>query len=138
MSSRFLVSRLLRPHLRVNHARKASVLSHAKLLSTLPDIPIFRALQNNDPSSLVVTHSVSSRSFTYGNLVADVLHAKEELERKASKPLGKLNGERVAFLAENSYDYVGTVASFIFSFHVLLPDLETHTIDSNFIGDFCE
>lgn len=103
MAGRALVSRLLRPQLRVRHALP----THAKQLSTLPNLPIFRALQNHDACSLAVIHSVSGRSFTYGNLVADVLSAKEDLEQKASKKTGKLAGERVAFLAENSYDYVG-------------------------------
>jgi hypothetical protein len=83
------------------------VLAPRRLLSTLPNTPIFRALQNHDPASPAVVHSVSARSFTYGNLIGDVLRAKEQLEHKT----GKLAGERVAFLAENSYDYVGTVSS---------------------------
>ena len=50
-------------------------------------------------------HSASSRSFTYGNLVADVLRAKQELLAKAGDT--GLAGERIPFLIENSYDYVG-------------------------------
>lgn len=76
-----------------------------RTLSTLPNIPLFRALQNHDPTSQAVIHSASSRSFTYGNLLADVLAAKEKLRIKSGS--GSLAGERVAFLAENSYDYVG-------------------------------
>jgi len=76
-----------------------------RLLSTLPNSPIFRALQSHDPASTAIVHSVSEREFTYGNLIGDVLRAKEQLQHKT----GKLDGERVAFLAENSYDYVGTV-----------------------------
>lgn len=98
-----LVSRVMRPRLRVPRAFPM----HARLRSTLPNLPIFRALQNHDPASLAVIHSVSERKFTYGNLVADVLRARDDLEHKASKTAGKLSGERVAFLAENSYDYVG-------------------------------
>jgi acyl-CoA synthetase (AMP-forming)/AMP-acid ligase II len=59
---------------------------------------------------VAVVHSVSSRSFTYGSLIADIARAKDELAQKAAKAQGQLAGERVAFLAENSYDYVGTVA----------------------------
>lgn len=77
----------------------------ARTLSTLPNIPLFRALKNHDPTSQAVIHSASSRSFTYGNLLADVLAAKEKLRIKSGS--GSLAGERVAFLAENSYDYVG-------------------------------
>lgn len=78
-------------------------------LSSLPNIPLFRALQNHDRSSLAVVHSASSRSFTYGNLVADVLRAQQQLRESAGGRENGLSGERIAFLAENSYDYVGTV-----------------------------
>ena len=78
-------------------------------LSSLPNLPLFRALQNHDQSNLAVVHSASARSFTYGNLVADVLQAKERLVESAGDRKDGLSGERVAFLAENSYDYVGTV-----------------------------
>lgn len=81
----------------------------ARLLSTLPNTHIFRALQNHAPDSLAVVHSASSRSFTYGSLIADVVRAKDDLEQKATTAQGQLAGERIAFLAENSYDYVGTV-----------------------------
>ncbi|KAJ5580289.1 uncharacterized protein N7459_006274 [Penicillium hispanicum] len=120
MSSRSLVSRLMRPRLCVRHARLGPRASsaHARLLSTLPNLPIFRALQKHEPSSLAVLHSLSSRSFTYGNLVADVLRAKDDLERKAA---GRLSGERVAFLAENSYDYVVTLLAIFASDAIALP-----------------
>lgn len=83
---------------------------NCRSLSTLPNLPLFRALQNHDQSSLAVVHSASSRSFTYGNLVADVVRAKERLLECAGGQQDGLAGERVAFLAENSYDYVGTVS----------------------------
>lgn len=79
-------------------------------LSTLPNLPLFRALKDHDSSSLAVVHSASSRSFTYGNLVADVVQAKERLLGSVGGRQESLSGERVAFLAENSYDYVGTVS----------------------------
>ncbi|KAJ5389052.1 uncharacterized protein N7496_000120 [Penicillium cataractarum] len=115
MSRLNLVSRLARPCLRVSSARlipsgqtvHARFFSTAKrLLTSLPDTHIFRAIRDHDPSSLAVLHSLSGRSFTYGNLTADVLRAKEDLEQKVGKMKGNLSGERVAFMAENSYDYV--------------------------------
>ncbi|KAJ5658944.1 hypothetical protein N7507_005395 [Penicillium longicatenatum] len=119
MSARILSPRLLRPRLCIHaHARLATLSAHTKLLSTLPNIPIFRALQKHDPSSLAVVHSASARSFTYGNLIADILRAKDDLERIAS---GKLSGERVAFLAENSYDYVVTLLAIFASDAIALP-----------------
>lgn len=78
-----------------------------RALSTLPNLPLFQALRNHVQDSPAVVHSGSNRSFTYGNLVADVLEAKEKIAQIAGK--NAVPGERVAFLAENSYDYVGTV-----------------------------
>lgn len=106
MSSRTLLTRCLRPRLRVRPSQPASLSLRARL-STLPNTPIFRALQDHDRDRLAIVHSASSRTFTYGNLVADVLRAKEDLEGKAARAGTKLAGERVAFLAENGYNYVG-------------------------------
>lgn len=125
--SAMLVSRLLRPRLRVSSVRLqpstqtayTRLFSTAKgLLAQLPNTHIFRALREHDPSSLAVVHSLSGQSFTYGNLTADVLRAKEDLDHKAAETKGKLSGERVAFMAENSYDYVGAYFSFLPSFLV--------------------
>lgn len=78
-------------------------------LATLPNLSLFRALKNHDSSSLAVTHNASFRSFTYENLVADVLQSQDRLRQSGGGRRDGLRGERVAFLAENSYDYVGTV-----------------------------
>ncbi|PKY00510.1 putative AMP-binding enzyme [Aspergillus campestris IBT 28561] len=87
-------------------------------LSTLPNLPLFRALQNHDQSRLAVVHSASSRSFTYGNLVADVLRTKERLLQCAGP---QLSGERIAFLVENSYDYVVTLLAILANDAIALP-----------------
>lgn len=76
-------------------------------VSTLPNLPLFQALRNHEQDSPAVVHGGSNRSFTYGNLVADVLGAKEKIAQITG--VNAVPGERVAFLAENSYDYVGTV-----------------------------
>lgn len=115
MLSRVLLQRLRQPLLRVRQARPWPVSTRAKLLpaSTLPNTPIFRALQDHNPDNLAVVQSLSShstkatRSFDYGTLLTDVLLAKEKLELMAREKTQSLAGERVAFLAENSYDYVG-------------------------------
>ena len=80
-------------------------LTHSYPGSTLPNVPLFAALKDHNPSRTAIVHSASSRSFTYGNLVADVLRAKQELLAKAGDK--GLAGERVPFLIENSYNYVG-------------------------------
>lgn len=76
------------------------------MASTLPKLPIFEAIAAHDPQSLAVVHSVSGRKFTYSQLLSDVAEAKERLLKEAGA--NAINGQRIAFLAENSYDYVGT------------------------------
>ncbi|KAJ5262585.1 hypothetical protein N7524_007890 [Penicillium chrysogenum] len=115
-----LLSLLSRSNARVCFTPRRTPLS-ARLLSTLPNTPIFRALQNHDPERVAVVHSVSSRSFTYGSLIADIVRAKDDLEQKAAKAQGQLAGERVAFLAENSYDYVVTLLAIFASDAIALP-----------------
>ncbi|RAK77076.1 acyl-CoA synthetase [Aspergillus fijiensis CBS 313.89] len=107
----------------VRHARARAGLTPAsrRSLASLPNLPLFRALQNHDQSNLAVVHSASSRSFTYGNLVADVLQAKEQLIQSGGGRHSRLSGERVAFLAENSYDYVVTLLSILASDAIALP-----------------
>lgn len=66
----------------------------------------FRTLQTHDPQSLAVKHSKSGRSFTYGDLSRDITRSRKRLLQRCGS--SSLSGQRVAFLAENSYDYVGT------------------------------
>ena len=80
------------------------------MASTFPDLPIFRAIASHDPKSTAIVHSRSERTFTYGQLLKDVENAKITLcERlkSASAEGESIGGQRVAFLIENSYDYVG-------------------------------
>lgn len=76
------------------------------MISTLPRLPIFEAIAKHDPSSTAIVHAASRREFKYGGLLHDVACAREQL--MALSPGKDLNGERIAFLVENSYDYVGT------------------------------
>jgi malonyl-CoA/methylmalonyl-CoA synthetase len=73
--------------------------------STLPKLPIFEAIASHDPDSTAVVHSISQRKFTYGQLLRDVAEARHRLAEDSRKE--SLAGERVAFLIENSYEYVG-------------------------------
>lgn len=72
---------------------------------TLPRLPIFESISSHDPSSTAIIHSDSGRSFTYGELLKDVAAAREKLQTTAQKD--NIRGERIAFLIENGYDYVG-------------------------------
>jgi malonyl-CoA/methylmalonyl-CoA synthetase len=81
------------------------------MVSTLPRLPIFEAIASHDPQSTCVIHSASGRRFTYGDLLKDVADAKDKLVAEAG---GKsIDGERIAFLIENSYDYVGAHTLYI-------------------------
>ncbi|CBF82751.1 protein sgdD [Aspergillus nidulans FGSC A4] len=90
-------------------------------LATLPNLPLFRALKNHDPARLAVVHNPSFRSFTYGNLVADVVKAQDQLWNSSGRGRDGLRGERIAFLAENSYDYVVILLSILASDAIAVP-----------------
>ncbi|TPX22558.1 hypothetical protein DIZ76_014434 [Coccidioides immitis] len=92
-------------------------------LSTLPDLPLFRALASHDPKSTSIVHSVSGRTFNYGNLLGDTLRAQEKLLQIAGRnpAVGGVQGRPVAFLAENSYDYVVTLLSVLALDGIALP-----------------
>ena len=75
------------------------------MASTLPKLPIFEAISSHDANSTAVIHSHSGRRFTYGELVMDVAEAKHRLHTEAGS--NDISGQRIAFLVENSYDYVG-------------------------------
>ena len=77
----------------------------ARMASTLPRLPVFEAIARHDPDSTVVVHSNSGRRFRYGELLGDVCKVRNRLYETAGK--SEIDGERVAFLVENSYDYVG-------------------------------
>jgi hypothetical protein len=77
----------------------------ARMASTLPRLPIFEAIAAHDPGSTAVVHALSRRSFSYGELLGDVSRARDRLQE--ARGGAGLDGERIAFLVENSYDYVG-------------------------------
>ncbi|EKG17074.1 AMP-dependent synthetase/ligase [Macrophomina phaseolina MS6] len=89
------------------------------MASTLPRLPVFQAIASHDPQSTVVVHSLSGRKFTYGQLLRDVARAKDQLRQAAQGQI--LDGERIAFLVENSYDYVVTLLSVLASNAIAVP-----------------
>jgi malonyl-CoA/methylmalonyl-CoA synthetase len=80
-------------------------------LACLPRTPLFEAIKSHDPESSAVIHSLSGRQFSYGSLLKDVAIAKQRLADDAGRNTEALQGERIAFLVENSYDYVGAQCS---------------------------
>lgn len=76
--------------------------------STLSKFPVLEAIANHDPDSPAVIHSTTRHRFTYGNLLKDTVRAIERLQ--SLKPAGeRLEGQRIAFLVQNGYDYVGAL-----------------------------
>ncbi|KIX07014.1 uncharacterized protein Z518_04990 [Rhinocladiella mackenziei CBS 650.93] len=94
------------------------------MASTLPSSPIFDAIAKHDPKTAAIIHSASDRTFCYGSLLHDVAAAKDNLTALTDgKPLA---GERIAFLAENGYDYVVTFLSILSHDAIALPLAHTH------------
>jgi malonyl-CoA/methylmalonyl-CoA synthetase len=82
--------------------------SSTRMASTLPRLPLFDALTRRDAQRTAVVHSLSGRTFTYGELVNDVAAAKDKLQRNTGGQSAE--GQRIAFLVENGYDYVGALS----------------------------
>ena len=76
-------------------------------MAALQRSTLFELMLEHKQHSLAIIHSLSGRSFTYGSLLHDVATAKERLLQETGKDEKSIAGERVAFLIENSYDYVG-------------------------------
>jgi len=71
----------------------------------LPPLPVFTAIASHSQDSTAIIHSTSGRRFTYGELLKDVAEAKDKLQQEAGS--SSIEGQRIAFLVENGYDYVG-------------------------------
>lgn len=79
------------------------------------------AIQKHEPLSTAVVNHDDGTSFSYRTLLHDIAYAKERLICSSGK--GSVASDRVAFLVENGYDYVGMRRS-------SLPD--SHLLGSNF------
>ncbi|KAF2818764.1 acetyl-CoA synthetase-like protein [Ophiobolus disseminans] len=89
------------------------------MASTLPRLPIFEAIKSHDAQSTAVVHSLSGRTFTYGELVNDVAAAKDKLQRNTNGQSAE--GQRISFLVENGYDYVVTLLSILAAHAIAVP-----------------
>ncbi|KAJ8105519.1 hypothetical protein ONZ43_g7397 [Nemania bipapillata] len=85
----------------------------------LPKLPLFDAIARHDPNSVAISHCLSGRSFKYGELLPDVCRARDQIYEAAGKT--DIRGERIAFLVENSYDYVVTFLAILASRAIALP-----------------
>jgi malonyl-CoA/methylmalonyl-CoA synthetase len=66
---------------------------------------LVEAIQKHNPSTTAVVNHDSGSVFSYGQLLRDTAYAKERLLQTAGRD--DIGGERVAFLVENGYQYVG-------------------------------
>ncbi len=83
----------------------AAACAARKMATSLPRLPLFEAVAAHDPASTLAIHASSGRRFTYGQLLWDVGCARDRL--REARGGRNMDGERVAFLVENSYDYIG-------------------------------
>ncbi|KAK3393652.1 hypothetical protein B0H63DRAFT_406912 [Podospora didyma] len=90
-----------------------------RMASTLPKLPVFEAIARHDPDSTVVVHSGSGRRFRYGELLGDVCKTRNRLYETAGRE--DIDGERIAFLVENSYDYVVTLLAILAAKSIAVP-----------------
>ncbi|KAI0593116.1 hypothetical protein F4775DRAFT_579329 [Biscogniauxia sp. FL1348] len=86
---------------------------------TLPKLPVFEAISRHRPSSTAVVHCLSARTFRYGELLPDVCRVRDQIHDAAGK--SDIRGERIAFLVENSYDYVVTFLAILAARAIALP-----------------
>ena len=89
------------------HHRSRVFSSFPSTMAALQRSALFEAINQHDRDSTAIVHSLSGRSFSYGSLLRDVANAKERLLENTGRDEQSIAGERVAFLIENSYDYVG-------------------------------
>ncbi|KAK6072854.1 AMP-binding enzyme [Seiridium cupressi] len=89
------------------------------MASTLPRLPLFEAISKHDPDSTAVTHCLSGRSFRYCEVLPDVARARDRIYEAAGK--SDIRGERIAFLVENSYDYLVTLLAILAARAIALP-----------------
>ncbi|KAI9172235.1 Malonate--CoA ligase ACSF3 [Paramyrothecium foliicola] len=93
--------------------------AYTRMASTLPRLPIFEAIASHDPSSTAIVHGLSRRTFSYGELLGDVSRARDRLQE--ARGGAALDGERIAFLVENSYDYVVTLLAAMAARSIAVP-----------------
>ncbi|KAI1818304.1 AMP-binding enzyme-domain-containing protein [Poronia punctata] len=99
--------------------RKSSNLNRMASTLVLPKFPIFEAISRHDPHSIAVAHCLSGRTFKYGELLPDVCRVRDQIHAASGKE--DIRGERIAFLVENSYDYVVTFLAILASRAIAVP-----------------
>lgn len=65
------------------------------------------AIRKHEPSSVAVVENATGANFSYRSLLHGVVRAKELLLLQTGRSDATISGERVAFMVENGFDYVG-------------------------------
>ena len=105
--ARYAAARSLTPP---RYSRAFSYTS-AAMAAALQCSAFFEAMRQHDPSTTAVVNNDSGVAFSYGSLLRDVSRAKERLLQETGKDEKSIAGERIAFMVENGYDYVGADSS---------------------------
>jgi len=71
----------------------------------LPRSVFFEALRHHDKASTAIIDSASGESINFASLLQDISRFKHQLLQELDKV--DISGERVVFIVENSYNYVG-------------------------------
>lgn len=85
---------------------------------TLHRSAFFEAILKHEGSSVAVVENESGASFSYNSLLNSVARAKEQLLAKTGKCDTSISGERIAFLVESGYEYVGMSLYFTLAINV--------------------
>lgn len=94
---------------------------------TLHHSAFLEAIRKHDPSSVAVVETGSGACFSYNALLQSVARAKELLLLKSGRSDASISGERIAFMVENGFDYVGMkyyVPKISFSINMTNPNLQ--------------
>lgn len=70
-----------------------------------PRSVLFEALRRHDPASTAIVDSASGDHIPYASLLQDISRFKHHFLKEIGRD--DISGERVAFIVENGYDYVG-------------------------------
>lgn len=74
---------------------------------TLQRSAFLEAIRKHEPSSVAVVENDSGASFSYRSLLHAVARAKQQLLLQTGRSDATISGERIAFMVENGFDYVG-------------------------------
>lgn len=77
--------------------------------ASLHRTPLLKVLNEQDVSSVAVVNHSTGTAFSYGSLLRDVARARDALLKSYDHK--SLAGERIGFIVENGYSFVGTIMS---------------------------